>query len=132
MKQKLQQYWKDDSGTATIEAVLWVPIFFVIFCLIADASFLFHHQANLTRVVHDANRQYSIGRLNTAADAEAFVTARLGDAATDPDTVVDTWQSGGIIYTSLQVEVGYFLATGLFAPLNDVTLVVQSQHVMEN
>lgn len=126
------KFGKDENGSATIESVLWMPIFILIFSLIADASLLFHAQANLTRIVQDANRNYSIGRLDTNAETEAYVLARLGNAAGDPDTTIDTTVSLGVITTRVSVPAYNFVATGFFTSLMSIDLSVTAQHLMES
>ena len=124
-------YLSDETGAATIEAVLWLPFFIFIFGLITDASLLFNTQSMLTRVVQDANRAYSIGLLKSEAETEDYVLARVGAARGEPDTTVETTYAYGIIRTKLVVPAGAYMAVGLFDALTGIHLTVTSEQVME-
>lgn len=124
-------YLSDETGAATIEAVLWLPFFVALFALITDASLLFNAQSMLTRVVQDANRAYSIGLLKSETETEAYVRARVGAAQNDPDTTVVTTYAYGIIRTKLVVPAGHYMAVGLFDALTHIRLTVTSEQLME-
>lgn len=125
-------YLSDETGAATIEAVLWLPFFIIIFGLITDASLLFNTQSMLTRVVQDANRNYSIGLLKSEAETEDYILARVGAAKGDPDTSVVTTYAYGVIRTKLVVPAGAYMAIGLFDALTNLRLTVTSEQVMES
>jgi len=127
-----RRYLSDETGAATIEAVLWVPFFVIVFSLIADASLLFNAQTMLTRVVQDANRAYSVGLLKSEAETESYILARVGAAEGDPDTTCVTTYSYGIIRTKLVVPAGHYLAVGFFDALTRLKLTVTSEQVMES
>jgi Flp pilus assembly protein TadG len=109
-----------------------MPVFILIFCLIADASLLFNAQANLTRIVQDANRNFSIGRLADGSATEAYVSSRIGLAAGDPKTEILTTEDSGIITTSVSIPAYNFVATGLFTALLSIDLSVTAQHMKES
>ena len=127
-----RNFTEKEDGSATIEAVLWMPIFVLIFSMIADASLLFNAQANLTRLVQDANRNYSIGRLDTDIETQDYIKARLGTAATDAKTTVNTSVSNGVISTTVSVPAYHYAAIGFFTALTQFNISVTSQHMMES
>ena len=128
----LSMFTSNEDGSATVESVLWIPFFFVIFALIADVSLMFNAQANLTRLVQDANRAYSIGLLESDAQTEAYVLARVGPGKDDENTTVDTTVTNGVINTTVSVAAGHYMSIGLFDALTNVDIVVTSQHMMES
>lgn len=67
----------DGSGAATVEAVLWMPVFIALFALLADTALLFGARAQTQRVAQDANRALSVGRFMSTADTGDLVRARL-------------------------------------------------------
>ena len=71
------RFLRREDGSAMVEAVLWLPIFLVIFGLMVDSALVFHGQSKVLRVVQDANRNMSIGRLDTDDDVETYITTRL-------------------------------------------------------
>lgn len=50
-----------EDGSATIEALLWIPFLLAFLMLILDASTIFMWNSQARRIVADANRQYVKG-----------------------------------------------------------------------
>ena len=71
-----RRFIRHDNGGVTIEAVLWMPVFVALLCLVADASLIFGRQAEVLRVVQDANRAMSVGKFGTDGDIDATDVAR--------------------------------------------------------
>ncbi|MBC7141878.1 MAG: pilus assembly protein, partial [Rhodobacteraceae bacterium] len=76
LKGRFSRFSRCDDGAATVEAVLWLPLYVMLIALLADVSMMFHGQSRLLRIAQDANRNMSIGRLVSTADTEDFVLAR--------------------------------------------------------
>lgn len=92
-------FLKEEHGSATAEFVIWTPIFLIILTLLLNVSITYFKQSQVLRVVQDANRAYSIGRLTTEADTEQFVLDNLPSIA---DVVtVDSVLSNGQIQTQV-------------------------------
>ena len=66
------QFLRDDHGSATIEFVLWVPIFVVILVAATDATILYLHHTEMWNVSRDVARRVAVGDI-TEADAAAVV-----------------------------------------------------------
>ncbi len=64
--------YRDDSGSVTVEFVLWVPIFLVILGIMVDVSMMFLTQSNLWQVARDTARQISIRQLTTVTAAKNY------------------------------------------------------------
>jgi len=64
------RFVKDETGSVTIEFVLWVPVFVVILAITVDATILFMTQANLWSIARDTTRQMSTGMYPTNSAAE--------------------------------------------------------------
>lgn len=125
----IKKFWRNEDGSATIEAVLWLPLFVVFFVMVADVSFVFHRQAQMLRVVQDANRAFSVGRLSDEDATESFITTALLEVS---DSAVATTSIGsGIITSTLRVPVGDLVAVGFFAFLSGYDIEVESQHFLE-
>jgi Flp pilus assembly protein TadG len=123
-----------ESGSATVEAVLWVPVFILLLALIADASFLFHRQAQMLRAVQDANRAFSTGQLESSDEVRDALIAQYSVLSADVQavSVVDTSSvPGGIIRTSLSIPARDVNSIGLIASLSNLNLTVTSQHYRE-
>ena len=85
MNRLLKRFAPDTSGNATVEFVIWLPMVLLAFGLTVDVSMIFHSQSQVLRIVQDANRNASIGRLRTNArgfhTADAFITMIMLDRA---------------------------------------------------
>lgn len=106
----LQGFVKDEDGSYSIEAVIWMPIFAILLALIMNVSVVFFTESQMMRVVQDGNRAFSLGRLTSVAEVEDYVLTTL--AYTDADLSVESTVSDGIIRTQLSAP-----ATDLM-PLN--------------
>lgn len=120
---------EDESGAVTVEAVLWLPVFIFFFCAIVDLSFVFHQQAEAYRVVQDANRAFSVGRLGGIDETEAWITERLGHVS--PRSEVETSVTDGVILTQLALPVEDMDATGMFGFLRGYKVTIASEHFLE-
>ena len=79
-----KRFVKDDSGSTTVEAVLWMPFFMGLLALIVDASMLFNSQAQMLRFIQDANRAFSTGQLETTDQVGEILQARLAPLSPSP------------------------------------------------
>lgn len=127
--QWVRRFRKEESGSATVEAVLWLPLFVVVFVMIADVSFVFHRQSQMMRIVQDANRAFSVGRLSSEDETETFVTDAL--AGLSGSAVAVTTLDAGVISTRVQVPVTDLVAVGFFNFLSGYNIEVSSEHYLE-
>ena len=56
-----ERFWCDQDGSATIEAVLWIPMFFFMLLLVMEGSLIFNAQSLAMRIVQDTNRAIAVG-----------------------------------------------------------------------
>ncbi|WP_281982454.1 TadE/TadG family type IV pilus assembly protein [Thalassorhabdomicrobium marinisediminis] len=120
---------KDDAGSATIESVLWQPLFVMFFVLIADVSFVFHRQTHILTVLQDGNRALSVGRLASLDELKDFVRERISYLS--DNTEIDSVISSGVVTTQVQVPVHDLVAVGMFDFLANYNINVGSQHFIE-
>lgn len=119
----------DETGTASIEVVLWLPLFFGAFVLVADVAMIFHGQAQVLRVVQDANRNLSVGQLTSVTETEDFIKARLLPMA--PNAVANTSVNAGLIVSTATVPVQDLELIGLFRALSSANIRVSSEQLIE-
>lgn len=81
------------------------------------------------RVVQDANRSYSVGRLTTEAQVNTFIQTALVNI-TD-SAVVTATEGNGSIRTLVTVPTNDLAAIGFISALTSATLAVQSEHIVE-
>lgn len=130
LKSKMSEFLRDSEGSATIEFLLWMPILTFIICLSADTALFFGYKATVLRIIGDANRAASIGRLTTEAATESFVTERLGSYG-DVATVTVVMDDDGLVVTTVSIPTSEVTATGILEGLSVDALVVQSHQLME-
>ena len=119
----------NEDGTATIEAVIWLPAFFAIFALIADTSTIFGSESQVLRIIQDANRNLSTGYTATAADAQSYIVSHIGHVS--PNAVVSTQIAGNVITTTVEMPFTDITATGLVDVFLSGSVTVSAGHAME-
>ena len=126
---RLRFFGRSESASATVEAVLWMPAFILITALLVDSSLIFSGKALILRVVQDANRSFSIGRITTPAAVESLIKLNL--ATLSANVTVSTVVTDGIINTSAWIPVGDLTSLGLIDELNGLTVRVNSMQMSE-
>lgn len=130
MKHLIKRFARDTSGNATVEFVIWLPMVLIAFGLTVDVSMIFHSQSQVLRIVQDANRNASIGRLRTAAEAEDYVEARLHKASASANATSTI--TAGVISTTVTYPARDFQILGFFRQFDDLEITVNSEHLLEN
>lgn len=126
----LKRFARDTSGSATVEFVIWLPMLVLAFGLTVDVSMIFHSQSQVLRIVQDANRNASIGRLRTTAETESYVETRLHNASASADATSTI--TAGVITTSVTYPARDFQILGFFSQFNDLQITVNSEHLIED
>lgn len=125
----LKRFKMSQDGSATIEAVLWFPMFIVILVMVTDVSFVFHRQSQVFRVVQDANRAFSVGRLSSSAETETYIENVFSNISQGINAT--TQVSSGIISTSVTIPVEDLVAIGYFSFLRGYNITVQASQYQE-
>lgn len=132
---RLMRAWvRDEKGSATIEAALWIPFFILLLALIADASFLFNRQAQMLRSVQDVNRAFSTGQIGSTAQVEAILAAQFAGTSQGvrvQSTLDSGTVPGGIIRTSLSIPARDLVSIGIISGLTNLNITVVSAHYRE-
>jgi Flp pilus assembly protein TadG len=123
------RFCRDSYGGATIEAVLWFPVFVAILGLVADASIAFNRQALALRVVQDANRSLSVGRLTSVEETQDFIVDRVRGFS--PNATATTTVTAGIINSTVRLPAQDLRAVGLIPLLNGLAMNVSAHHMAE-
>ena len=90
----VSQFLRDERGSATIEFVLWVPIFVVILVAATDATILYLHHTEMWNVSRDVARRVAVGDM-TEAEAvnvvqnEMYLYSRAYTVSTSDPTELD-------------------------------------------
>ena len=123
------QFIQDTRGAVSIEMVIWLPVFVLLLGLVSDATLIFSKQAQVLRIVQDANRATSIGRLVSTAETEAFIASRISQIS--PHATIMTTIQGGIISSTVTMPASDLTATSLIAAFSSIDVSVSSQHMSE-
>lgn len=127
---RLRDYaWRSESGSITVEAVFWFPAFAILFSLIADASLVFNGQSQIQRIAQDANRAYSVGKLDSEEDTENYIKIAAGHLS--GNVTAETVYDGELITTVVSFPARDLEAIGLLSTLTGVTVQIRAQHMME-
>lgn len=129
LRGQISRFMRAEAGAFTVEAVMWLPVFLFLFCLIADASLIFGKQAQVMRIMQDANRAMSVGRITSADGAETYIQSQI--AILSENAVVSTTVSGGVIVSTVEMPAGDLTATGFISSFTDLTIRVTAQHLSE-
>ncbi len=112
---KTSRFLRDERGSATIEFVLWVPVFVIILVAATDATVLDLHHTEMWNVSRDVARRVAVGDM-TEADAaaavqnEMFLYSRAYTVATSNPTELD-------VRIMIQTNVGDASVFGFFKPV---------------
>ena len=124
------RFLRREDGAATVEAVIWLPVFLLVLFLMVDVALVFVGQSEALRVVQDANRNMSIGRFRTAAETEAYVEARLAGLSAGVEAV--SVVNAGIVTTTVTLPARDLQMSGLFTAVINANLSVSADHLIEN
>lgn len=123
-------FHRKEEGAATVEFVLWLPVIAFLFGLVADTAMIFGGQAQVLRVVQDANRAMSIGLVRDVDDTQNLILAGIVRIA--PNASVATTVNGGVIRSTVSIPVTDLTATGLVDTFSDFNVTVFAQHLAES
>ena len=125
----IRKFLRSTEGSASFEVVIWTPVFMFIFFLIADTAIIFSDQAQVLRIVQDANRAMSIGQLTTVSETQTRIADAIANIS--PNAVVTTTVSAGVIRTDVVMPVSDLEATGMVDAFDNLTVTVSAQHLSE-
>jgi len=125
----LFEFYKRQDGVVSVEALLWLLLYFPAVMLIVDVSMIFNGQNMAYKNVQDANRQASIGRLSTTSQVESYISTNIASFA--PHAVATSTMAAGQINSTVRIPVRDLLLTGWFDALANFDVVVSGSHVIE-
>lgn len=125
----LTRFRRGEDGAATMEMVMWTPIFLVIFGMIADTSIVFGRQAEILRIIQDTNRSLAVGRFLEMEDAEAYIAERV--SVFSAHTEVSVTVNNGIIASSVTLPAADLTSTGLFDAITTLDITVGASQMSE-
>ncbi len=114
---RVSQFLRDEHGSATIEFVLWVPIFVVILVAATDATVLYLHHTEMWNVSRDVARRVAVGDMSeadavTVVQNEMFLYSRAYTVSTSDPAELD-------VRIMIQTSVRDASVFGFFEPVLD-------------
>jgi Flp pilus assembly protein TadG len=103
-----RRFRSDERGSATVEFVLWLPVFVAILAFVTDTTMLMHQQSRLLDVARDATRQVSLNAM-TEGEAETYARNAFGNRS---HLAVDVSLSGGMVTTKITIPFREVLVFG--------------------
>lgn len=129
---RLRRFARDEGGTVTVEAVLWLPFFFSLLMIITDVSLAFYGKAQAFRVVQDVNRAVSVGRIATASSAKTILLNAVKELS--PNAAADVVKNDQTVTTVVRMpssDLVLFLGTVISYRFTGLTVTVGAQHYLE-
>jgi len=125
----IRYFWRDQEGSATIEAVLWIPMFFFTLLLVMEGSLIFNAQALAMRIVQDTNRAIAVGIYPDSATAQAQLLTRIRTLS--PTATASARIENGLAISSVRMPVGDLSRFGFFRNSESLVISASSQQLVE-
>lgn len=116
-------------GGATVETVLWLPVYVFFLTFVFDISMIFLNKSQILRLVQDANRAYSVGALRSLDETEARIRAGVAPFGANAD--VRSTEQDGIVVSRVQLRAGDLSGVGLLRRFANLPVTVSAQHLVE-
>lgn len=126
--ERAMKFRSDESGSSTIEFVLWIPLVFAFVLIAADASMAFMRQSQMWQVSRETARivsRYGMDELT----AEAFAAAQGTIGETVP--VVDVAFGSGDVTVSMQMPTAALAPFGILTFVASDVTTTRVTHAME-
>lgn len=126
---KVRGFIKEDRGSATVETVIWIPIFVWVLAMIINVSMTVFEKNQAYRIVQNANRILSTGYMQSEAEVEAYIRDRLAHIA--PDATVNTTIDNGVVTSNVYYQVSDLLLPHAVQQMANIWINISSQHYVE-
>jgi Flp pilus assembly protein TadG len=124
------RFARDEEGAVTVEAVLWIPLFFFLLILITNSALAFYARGEAFRIVQNGNRAYSAHTLASKEAVEAWIEGAFTRTQND-DAVTTISADKTIVTTQLTFPIRDVIAFNSLSLPISWTLTVRSQHYVE-
>ena len=119
---------RDETGSSTIEFVLWIPFIFVFVLIAADASLTFMRQSQMWQVSRETARIVSRHGMDKAA-AEAFAAEQATIGTTAPQ--VDVSFNDGDVIVSMAIPMDTVAPFGVLSLVASEAMTTRVTHTVE-
>ncbi|MDU8942119.1 TadE/TadG family type IV pilus assembly protein [Ovoidimarina sediminis] len=134
-KARIERFGKEDEGSATFEACIWIPFLLLFFIMILDGTSIFTNQAKVHRIVQDANRQFVSGVFklepNPQMAMETWLETALDDIAPSADATISI-DANGLLTTTVSYPASETDLSGVTGVFKNLTMNVKAIHQTES
>ena len=133
LSQRVKSFKRDESGSATVEAALWIPFFLALILLVVEVTFVFYGHSQMLRLAQDASRKLSVGWFSSTTETEEYILTSMknlrnaGSSAATTDVSI----TNGVITTTISAPASELDVVGTFSALSNLTIAVSAQHMQE-
>ena len=122
------KFRSDESGSTTVEFVLWVPFIFAFVLIAADATLAFMRQSQMWQVSRETARIVSRHGMDAStAETYAASQARIGSISPAVDVAID----GGDVTVTMSMPAEAMAPFGVLEFLSNTNVTTQVTHTME-
>ncbi|WP_375175686.1 TadE/TadG family type IV pilus assembly protein [Pseudooceanicola sp.] len=129
MKRLLHRYRTSEEGSATIETLIWLPVFVWVLVMIINASLILYQKNVAFRIVQDANRILSTGYMRTTAETESYISSHITGFA--PGATVSTTIDNGVVTSDVSYQISNLFMPHVVDDLLNIRVNISAQHFME-
>lgn len=127
---KMRGFRDCEAGSASIEALFWIPLFVFFLVLVLDTSFIFYGKAQALRFIQDGNRALSVGALEDTDATAAFIKASLTEYSPDA-TVITEIIDGIVIKSTVDMPATDLMMIGSIPVFANTMISVTANHFLE-
>ncbi len=125
---RMSEFLRDEHGSATIEFVLWIPVYVIILVAVTDASILYLTHTEMWNTARDSARRISVGAM-TAADVPDRAREKLLLAGR---TYTVAGSDANPVIVEISVGVGDASIFGFFGPVLGRQLTARVEMMKEH
>lgn len=127
----IQRFSRDEAGSVTVEAVLWIPFFFGLLMLITDVSLAFFSRAEAFRLIEIGNRSFSVRPGATTADVETWIEEQFDILSPGAQATTRVDAGTGIVSTILEYPAREVSLFGSLGVMGGWTIRVRAMQYVE-
>ncbi|OWU84160.1 hypothetical protein ATO6_13965 [Oceanicola sp. 22II-s10i] len=122
-------FTRDERGSATVESVIWIPIFVWVLALIINVSMIVFEKNQAYRIVQNANRILSTGNMSSTTQVEEYIQAELASFA--PNAQVNTSIENGVVTSRVYYQISDLLLPNVIEQLANIGITISAKHYVE-
>lgn len=126
------EFSRDESGSATIEAVMWLPVVMAAVIFMADAAMILMNKARIMRLLHEGNRAFAVGIIQTCPDLVTWLETNAQVIAPSAQASCDTSSVIGISIAQVNVPTSELDLSGASGMIGNRVIGIRVNHVLED